>query len=243
MAVSTTTQFIPEQGFQSFSELMNFLQNPLAGASPVIQTVLSELVPSEETAVRTLEDMFRRAGALKSGAFAQAGRQLAGDILRQRSQAAIKAGLAFLSPLISARVQALEATFRPLTERIEEALGGTSISGFPIGSAAENLARHQAMRAMQDQISRSTNLGANLLDVLRRSEVEDLIARQSREADRLLQQIASPSSFGVTGGIGGSFAPSLGLVPGEALFFPGEGTFELMPLSPPEMGIDLFDIF
>jgi hypothetical protein len=82
---------IPEYTMQA---LQNFTENPSAAAEyfpDLAKPLLSSLKPAEDAEVTQLTDMFRKAGgtsngAMQSGAFAQAGRQLIGDQANRRQE-------------------------------------------------------------------------------------------------------------------------------------------------------------
>ena len=88
---SSSTGAIPPQ---TLAALQKFTANPSAAAEYFPQLaapLLSSLRPSEEREVTDLTDMFRKAGgtsngAMQSGAFAQAGRQLIGDQAGRRQE-------------------------------------------------------------------------------------------------------------------------------------------------------------
>lgn len=126
--------FLPEQKISAFNQFQSFLQNPLQGIQEILGPLLDELLPSEARARGSLSDVFRKAGAQGSGAFAQASRQLEGDILRNRGQTAIRAGLSFLAPLISGHTGLL-AGIPALSQSRSESVGAGVQGGGGLGAA------------------------------------------------------------------------------------------------------------
>lgn len=153
------TKASPEQ-LQAFATLQEFLSDPLSGVSPAIQTLLQELIPSEDLARTNLADQFRRAGATGDAAFAVQGRGLERDILTRRGATATKASLQFLGPLLQAQVGAIGAlpdsskTFAPDTSVQDNA-----------NILASNAQSAEAARTRQAQFAGSaeTNNAAGVL--------------------------------------------------------------------------------
>jgi hypothetical protein len=143
---STSSQQYPEQFWNQIQGLNKFLADPFESFSGSLQSLLQELVPSENVARENLADTFRKAGAgtLQSGAFAQANRQLEGDILKNRGSTMTRAGLSFLAPMIQGYVGGANAV-NPLSSSQSSS---TAAPGQPqfinygsdgdMGSGAEN---------------------------------------------------------------------------------------------------------
>src|SRR3990167_1089012 len=107
--------YLPPEKQQAFATLNQFLQDPLQNITNRLGPLLRSLVPSEQQARQGYLDVGRRAGALRSGAFAQGARQLEGDIFGRRAETATRASLGALGPMITGYGTAL--TGIPALER------------------------------------------------------------------------------------------------------------------------------
>lgn len=153
--------FVPEYTQQALEQ---FTKNPALAANffPQLAAPLLEANrAAQDVQTRNTMDMFRKAGGttggtLQSGAFAQAGRQLAGDFARQDQEVlakaytpltaqlsenmtnAIRAGLAFPQAQNTAisNLIPLATSLRPLQEDKEVLSAGTSAGAIPqVGSS------------------------------------------------------------------------------------------------------------
>ena len=138
----TGQTFLPPEKQQAFATLNEFLRDPLQNIAGRMGPLLRSLVPSEQSARQGLLDQYRRAGGLRSGAFAQGARQLEGDIFGRRAETATRASLGALAPIMGGYQTAL--TGIPALERRQEILptnvggrggagGGSDFGGFGFG--------------------------------------------------------------------------------------------------------------
>ena len=118
----TGETYLPPEKQQAFATLQQFLQDPLQNIAGRMGPLLRSLIPSEQAARQGYLDVGRRAGGLRSGAFAQGARQLEGDIFGRRAETATRASLGALAPIMGGYQTAL--TGIPALSR-EQATGQT----------------------------------------------------------------------------------------------------------------------
>ena len=123
----TGATFLPPEKQQAFATLNEFLRDPLQNITNRMGPLLRSLVPSEQAARQGYLDVGRRAGGLRSGAFAQGARQLEGDIFGRRAETATRASLGALGPILGGYQTAL--TGIPALERRQEILQNTATGG------------------------------------------------------------------------------------------------------------------
>ena len=123
----TGQTFLPPEKQQAFATLNQFLQDPLQNIAGRMGPLLRSLMPSEAAARQGYLDVGRRAGGLRSGAFAQGARQLEGDIFGRRAETATRASLGALAPILGGYQTAL--TGIPQLERRQEILQNTATGG------------------------------------------------------------------------------------------------------------------
>ena len=152
----TGATFLPPEKQQAFATLNEFLRDPLQNITNRMGPLLRSLVPSEQAARQGYLDVGRRAGGLRSGAFAQGARQLEGDIFGRRAETATRASLGALGPILGGYQTAL--TGIPALERRQEILptnvggrgGGSDFGGFGFGFSPESQRVAEGIRQQQE---------------------------------------------------------------------------------------------
>lgn len=198
------------------SLLSQGVQSPLI--QMILQAVLAGLVPGEQAARTGLRDEFRKAGALRSGAFGRAVPQLESELAGKRGQVTAQTTAAMLGPIMSAlldfsRQQQQASQFQQQQEqqraiyqaRINAGLlssGGGGGGGITSGSARPGLSFASPL-AQLPQAEWEAQL-AGYSSAAERAAAQKAAAadaqsgrREPLNLDELLTRLSGGSSFGV----------------------------------------------